>query len=87
MRVIGLRPGEKAPLGANRASITRTNSGAFGVDAVVSVDKRSVVVFDAPDEGFTTESNALNAAIAWAGKTGCMFLYVERLVDAHDLAD
>jgi hypothetical protein len=87
MRVIGLPRGEKAPLGANRISITGTESGAFQVDAVVSVDKRRAVVFDAPDEGFTSESNALNAAIAWAAQSGCIFLYVERFIDAHELAE
>ena len=77
MRVMGVRRGDRAPMGADRVTILRNDEGEFQVDGVVSAGKRTVV-FDAPPEHFATESMAINAAIAWASSSGCLTLYVER---------
>ena len=77
MRVIALKRGEKAPLGVDCVSIERTDTGEFLVSGALSVDRRTVAI-DVPADRFTTESTALNAAIAWAHNGGCMMLYLER---------
>lgn len=79
MKIVRLKPGERAPDDSDRITINSLPSGKHGVSGVTATrETRPAAVYMVTENAVASDSDAEAAGIRWAMQHPIDILYVER---------